>query len=64
MSYGLVAVLAWGPYLLALCYPKETHSARIVTNTKIKHDKNIELFAAIRWSLLGPRLLRRCGGSL
>ena len=64
MSHGLVAVLAWGPYLPAVCNPKETHSARIVTNTKIKHDKNIELFAAIRWSLLGPGLLCRLVGSL
>ena len=35
MSHGLVAVLAWGPYLPAVCNPKETHSARIVTIQKL-----------------------------
>ena len=57
MSHRFVDGLALWPYLPSVCYLKETHSARIDTIQKFKHDSNNGLVAASRWSLLGPDIL-------
>ena len=50
--------------LISCLLPKGNSLRANCYNTKIKHDSNNELFAASRWSLLGPDLLCQFSGSL
>ena len=57
MSHRFVDGLAWGPYLPSVSSLRETHSARIDTIQKFKHDNNNGLVAAFRWREIVPDIL-------